>query len=101
MVRDMMAEFDRYAADDGVTVTTDGSVRSYDLRGRVWRPHWVRDGDGVSAPAARATGLAGPPLSKETLAQCRAAGAEWLGLAAAAGSAGGLALTAGPARFLG
>src|SRR6266849_1526407 len=41
MIRGMVAEFDRYAADDGVTVTTDGSVRTYNFHGRAWRLHWV------------------------------------------------------------
>ena len=101
MIRDMMAEFDRYAADDGVTVTTDGSLRAYDLRGRAWRLHWVRDGDGVSAPAARDTVLAERPLSKETLTRYRDAGVYWLDLGAKRRSRDGSPLTEELALFLG
>jgi hypothetical protein len=101
MVRGMMAEFDRYAADDGVTVTTDGSVRAYDLRGRTWRLHWVRDGDGVSAPAAGDTVLAERPLSTETLTRYRDAGVYWLDLGAKRRSREGSPLTEELALFLG
>src|SRR2546422_1677113 len=93
MIHSMVAEFDRYAADDGITVATDGSVRAYNLRGRAWRLHWVRDGDGASAPAAGDTVLAERPMSEEVLARYRAAGGHWLDLRAQPRSRGGAALT--------
>jgi acetyltransferase-like isoleucine patch superfamily enzyme len=101
MIRSMVAEFDRYAADDGVTVTTDGSVRTYVLHGRAWRLHWVRDGDGVSAAAAGDTVLAEQPLSRETLARYRDAGVYWLDLGAKRRSRDGSPLTEELALFLG
>jgi acetyltransferase-like isoleucine patch superfamily enzyme len=100
MIRDMVAEFDRYAADDAVTVTAEGSVRSYELGGRAWRLHWVRDGDGLSA-AAGDTVLAERPLSRETLDRYRDVGVYWLDLGAKRRSRDGSPLTEELALFLG
>src|SRR5256712_2893383 len=93
LIQQMMAEFDRYASDDGVTVATDGSVRAYNLRGRAWRLHWVRDGDGASAPAAGDTVLAERRMSEEVLTRYRAAGVHWLDLGAKRRRPDGSALT--------
>ncbi|OLC07422.1 MAG: hypothetical protein AUH42_03620 [Gemmatimonadetes bacterium 13_1_40CM_70_11] len=101
MIHSLVAEFDRYAADDGVTVATDGSVRAYSLRGRAWRLHWVRDGDGGSAPAAGDTVLAERPMSEEVLTRYRAAGVHWLDLGAKRRSRDGSPLTEELALFLG
>jgi len=53
LVEEMMAEFDRFVADDGVTVTDRNGLRTYAGRGGEWRLWWRRPADQPSPPLPR------------------------------------------------
>jgi acetyltransferase-like isoleucine patch superfamily enzyme len=101
LVREMVAEFDRFVADDRVNVAEDGTVRTYTHGARSWRLHWVR-GD-TPAPAAEAgdTVLSERALGDQETAGYRARRVYWLDLGAKERSADGSPLTEELALFLG
>jgi acetyltransferase-like isoleucine patch superfamily enzyme len=101
LVAEMLAEFDRFVADDQVRVSDDGDSRVYTYRGRASRLHWWR-GEGPPPTVARgATVLAERALPATTLADYRAHGASWLDLGAKTRSAEGSPLAEELALFLG
>ncbi len=101
LVAEMLAEFDRFVADDQVSVSADGDSRIYAYRGRVSRLHWWR-GEGPPPAVVRGeTVLAERALPAETLVEYRARGASWLDLGAKTRSADGSPLAEELALFLG
>ena len=101
LVRDMLAEFDRFVADDQVRMADDGVARVYSYRGGQWRLHWLRDGT-TPPPGTRGdTVLAERPLPDTVLAAYRRRDVYWLDLGAKTRSEGGSPLTEELALFLG
>jgi acetyltransferase-like isoleucine patch superfamily enzyme len=101
LITEMLAEFDRFVADDRVTVTAEGAVRVYTYRGRPARLHWRR---GTAPPPAAGRGetvLSDRALPPAVLAEYRARGVHWLDLGAKGRSADGAPLTEELALFLG
>jgi acetyltransferase-like isoleucine patch superfamily enzyme len=101
LIGEMLAEFDRFVADDHVTMTESGSVRVYAYRGHRARLHWRR---GEAPPPAAEPGetvLSERPLPEETLAGYRARRVFWLDLGAKTRSEDGAPLTEELALFLG
>ena len=106
LVDEMIAEFDRFVADDGVTVTDRDGMRTYTRTGGEWRLWWRRPVDRSSPPAAPTlrsgdTVLSEIPLSDADRSAYRAARAYWLDLAGRQRSEKGSPLTEELALFLG
>jgi acetyltransferase-like isoleucine patch superfamily enzyme len=101
-VEGMIAEFERFVADDGVTVAERGGLRTYVRGGREWRLWWRRSSD-QPAPVLRAsdTVLSEVPLSDGERAAYRKARVHWLDLAGRHRSRGGSPLTEELVLFLG
>lgn len=101
LITDMLAEFDRFVADDQVVVRDEGASRLYTYQGRGARLHWRR-GDGPAPAAARGeTVLSDRALPEAALADYRARRVYWLDLGAKTRSAEGAPLTEELALFLG
>ena len=101
LVREMLAEFDRFVADDQVQMTDDGLSRVYAYRGGTWRLHWLRDGATPPAGASGDTVLAERPLPEAVLSAYRKRRVYWLDLGSKTRSEGGSPLTEELALFLG
>lgn len=102
LVGEMVSEFDRFLADDGVVVEGgSGPTRTYRLGGERWRLHWVRAG--ATAPVCEPgdTVFGEANLSTATRADFRARGVHWLDLAGKTRSREGGRLTEELAGFLG
>jgi acetyltransferase-like isoleucine patch superfamily enzyme len=101
-VEGMIAEFERFVADDGVTVAERGGLRTYVRGGREWRLWWRRSSD-QPAPVLRAsdTVLSEVALSDGERAAYRKARVHWLDLAGRHRSRGGSPLTEELVLFLG
>jgi acetyltransferase-like isoleucine patch superfamily enzyme len=102
LVAEMLAEFDRFVADDGVTVTERDGMQVYAGRGGDWRLWWRRSAD-QSSPALRSgdTVLSEIPLSDADRTAYRARRAYWLDLGGRQRSEKGSPLTEELALFLG
>lgn len=101
LVRDMVAEFDRFTADAGVVLTEDGGARIYRVGGRGWRLLWIPDGAAWPAAAREDTVLSEQPLPAPIVDQYRRGGVHWLDLGAKTRSRAGSPLTEELALFLG
>src|ERR1051325_1546899 len=101
LVREMLAEFDRFVADDQVQLTDDGVSRVYVYRGARWRLHWLRDTAPPPAVASGDTVLAERPLPEAVLSAYRKDKVYWLDLGSKTRSEGGTPLTEELALFLG
>jgi acetyltransferase-like isoleucine patch superfamily enzyme len=101
LVAEMLAEFDRFVADDQVSVSEDGGSRVYSYQGRAWRLHWWRGEGPPPSPARGETVLAERALPAATLVDYRACGASWLDLGARTRSEDGSPLAEELALFLG
>ncbi|MDQ6830145.1 MAG: acyltransferase [Gemmatimonadota bacterium] len=103
LVEEMLAEFDRFVADQSVTVTSDAVSRTYTFAGTRWRLLRVRGGDGgVPSDVGRDdTVLAEMPLGADARAALRAKNAYWLDLAGRTRSRDGSPLTEELALFIG
>jgi acetyltransferase-like isoleucine patch superfamily enzyme len=105
-VAEMMAEFDRTMAADGVVVTGDGPARVYARGGKHWRLIWLgQDGLPRTAPMSGPvqpgdTVLSEGPLSAGRREAFRQSRAYWLDLGGRSRSAGGSPLTEELAAFL-
>jgi acetyltransferase-like isoleucine patch superfamily enzyme len=101
-VEAMIAEFDRFVADDGVTVVERGGMRTYTRGGREWRLWWRRSGD-QPAPALRSpdTVLSEVALSDGERATYRKTRVHWLDVAGRHRSRDGSPLTEELVLFLG
>ncbi|HSD30588.1 MAG TPA: hypothetical protein VLB49_01670 [Gemmatimonadales bacterium] len=101
LIAEMVAEFDRFVADDQVTVREEGTSRMYTYQGRPARLHWRR-GDAPPPRAARGeTVLSDRALPEEVLADYRTRGVSWLDLGAKTRSADGSPLAEELALFIG
>jgi acetyltransferase-like isoleucine patch superfamily enzyme len=101
LIAEMVAEFDRYVADDQVTVREEGTSRVYTYQGRPARLHWRR-GDAPPPRAARGeTVLSDRALPGEALTDYRTRGVSWLDLGAKTRSADGTPLAEELALFIG
>jgi len=102
VVETMIAEFERFVADDGVTVAERGGLRAYTRGGREWRLWWRRSND-QPAPALRSsdTVLSEVPLSDGEVAAYRKTRVHWLDLAGRHRSEDGSPLTEELVLFLG
>ena len=102
VVETMVAEFDRFVADDGVTVAERGGLRTYRRKGEEWRLWWRRSND-QPVPALRSsdTVLSEVSLSDGERATYRKARVHWLDLAGRHRSGDGSPLTEELVLFLG
>jgi acetyltransferase-like isoleucine patch superfamily enzyme len=101
LIQQMMAEFDRFVGDDGVTIRSDGNGKLYTHGGRAWRLHWVAP-DGRWPEAARGdTVLTAVALPDTTRDGYRARGVHWLDLGSKTRSENGSPLSEELALFLG
>ena len=101
-IDEMLAEFDRFVADEGVAVGGEGDARSYGMRGRTWRLQRVRAG----APVPRSlddgtTVLTDDAMPAATRAELRERGVPYLDLGAKVRSEIASPLTEELAAFLG
>ena len=101
LVREMLAEFDRFVADDQVQLSDDGGSRVYGYRGGSWRLHWLKDGVTPPPGSSGDTVLAERPLPETVLTAYRRRGVYWLDLGSKTRSEGGSPLTEELALFLG
>lgn len=101
LVHEMVAEFDRFVADDQVDVAEDGTVRTYTHRGRSWRMYWVRGAAAAPAGGPGDTVLSERALGTQEMAGYRTRRVYWLDLGAKTRSADGSPLTEELALFLG
>ncbi len=101
LTEQMIAEFDRFVGDDAVTVSSDGSTKTYTYRGRAWRLHRVSRDGGWPTTARGDTVLASVAVADATLREYRTRGVHWLDLAAKTRSRDGSPLTEELALFLG
>jgi acetyltransferase-like isoleucine patch superfamily enzyme len=102
LVREMLAEFDRFVADDHVQLADDGGSRVYTYRGESWRLHWLKEGATPPPTGSRGdTVLAERPLPETVLTAYRRRGVYWLDLGSKTRSEGGSPLTEELALFLG
>lgn len=102
LVATMVAEFERYAVYERVTVDVRGAVRRYTLAGGgSWQMIWRRnEGDAIAGAAGGDTVLTEVALSEAERAELRAIGGHWLDLAGRTRSAGGSPLTEEIATFI-
>lgn len=101
LIAEMVAEFDRFVADDQVTVREEGASRVYTYQARPARLHWRR-GDAPPPRAARGeTVLSDRALPDAALADYRTRGVSWLDLGAKTRSADGSPLAEELALFIG
>jgi len=101
LITEMLAEFDRFVADDGVVVGEEGATRVYTHHGRALRLHWRR-GDGPAPTAAQGeTVLSDRALPEAALADYRQRRVHWLDVGAKTRSVDGSPLTEELALFLG
>jgi len=102
VVEDIVHEFDRFVTYSGVTIQTDGPLRSYARGSDRWRLWWIRDD--ASRDALRTTPgdtvLSEVRLSPEMLTTLRQHGTNWLDLAGRTRSEDGSPLTEEFAQFL-
>ncbi len=101
----IIAEFDRFVTDSGITIGEAAQFRIYSRDGSTWRLLWLRE------PLAKAatdttlrrgdTVLSEHALSAEILARYRAAGIDWLDLGGNTRSSKGTPLTEELALFIG
>lgn len=101
LVQEMLAEFDRFVADDQVQLTDDGGSRVYAYRGGQWRLHWLRSSATPPPGQSGDTVLAERPLPETVLGAYRKQGVYWLDLGSKTRSEGGSPLTEELALFLG
>jgi acetyltransferase-like isoleucine patch superfamily enzyme len=101
LIREMIAEFDRFVADDRVQMSDDGAARIYSHRGGQWRLYWLREGAAPPAGASGDTVLAERPLPEPVRAGYRSRNVYWLDLGAKTRSEDGSPLTEELALFLG
>ncbi len=100
-VREMMAEFDRFVAYEGVSLTEHPPFRTYQRKGMTNRLLWLRDGTGGAAATKGDTVLAEMALSQAEIDGFRARGVFWLDLGGKSRSAAGSPLTEELALFIG
>ena len=102
-VETIVAEFDRFVQDDGVTLAERDGLRTYRRgTGRGWRVWWRRVGDAAAPALAPAdTVLSEVPLSAGERDAYRKARVYWLDLAGRHRSRDGSPLTEELALFLG
>src|SRR6266571_6679374 len=101
LTEQMIAEFDRFVGDDAVTVSSDGTTKTYTYRGRAWRLHRVSRDGGWPTVARGDTVLASVAVPDAALREYRTRGVHWLDLAAKTRSRDGSPLTEELALFLG
>jgi hypothetical protein len=101
LIREMLAEFDRFVADDRVQMSDDGAARIYRHRGGQWRLYWLREGATPPPGASGDTVLAERPLPEPVRAGYRSRNVYWLDLGAKTRSEDGSPLTEELALFLG
>jgi acetyltransferase-like isoleucine patch superfamily enzyme len=101
LVADMLAEFDRFVADDQVSIGDDGTARVYTYRGRAWRLLWHQGGGAPPSAARGETVLSEAALPEAARADYRARGVSWLDLGAKTRSEDGSPLAEELALFLG
>jgi acetyltransferase-like isoleucine patch superfamily enzyme len=101
LVTEMMAEFDRFVADSGVSVDERAPFRTYHRGGDAWRLLWVRSDASVSEAGAHDTVLSETSLPRVTLDDYRARGVHWIDLGAKSRSRRGSPLTEELVQFLG
>jgi acetyltransferase-like isoleucine patch superfamily enzyme len=102
IVESIMREFDRYVEYNGVSVRTDGSVRTYGRGRDTWRLWWIQDHQtlGDCHPARDDTVCSEVTLPPTTLQTYRIHGISWLDLSGRTRSQGGTPLTEELAQFL-
>jgi hypothetical protein len=102
-VATIVAEFERFVADDGVTVAERDGLRSYTRgTGRRWRLWWRRSADqGAPALERGDTVLSEVPLSEDERSAYRKTRVYWLDLAGRHRSGDGSPLTEELVLFLG
>jgi acetyltransferase-like isoleucine patch superfamily enzyme len=101
LVREMVAEFDRFVTYQEVAVSVQGSLRVYRSRGRDARLHWRSRTSPIDVPRAGDTVLTEIALTPAELAEYRGQGVFWLDLAGRTRSEAGSPLTEELAAFLG
>jgi acetyltransferase-like isoleucine patch superfamily enzyme len=100
IVAGIVSEFERYVANSGVTIASDGNWRSYARDGRTWRMLWRRDESAAPALQRDDTVLSEAALSESDRTAFRSAGVHWLDLAGRTRSVGGSPLTEELAVFI-
>jgi hypothetical protein len=101
LVQEMVAEFERFTADAGVTVTVEGAIRTYRRNGDTYRLVWARAGEPAPDGMPGDTILVEAPLSEEARAGYRRRGVHWIDLGAKTRSREGSPLTEELVLFLG
>lgn len=101
LVETMLAEFDRFVADNGVVRSGDRPSREYRGPEGVGRLHWRRGGEPIPATLAGETLLTEVALSEGERTALAGRGSFWLDLAGKTRSRSGGALTEELALFLG
>ncbi len=101
LVREIMAEFDRFAGDQDVATRIEGTLRTYRYRGRDWRLHWRPVGSTADAAAAGDTVMTEGALTGQEKEDYRTRRVYWLDLGGWSRSRDGSPLTEELAQFLG
>ena len=97
----ILSEFDRFTADQGVTRSGDGPLRTYRSAQGEGRLHWRRPADPLPPTLAADTVLSEVALSEAERSVLRQRGSFWLDLEGRTRSRDGSALTEELAVFLG
>ena len=101
LVHEMVAEFERFTADAGVTVAVDGATRTYRRDGDGFRLLWARASEPAPDGMPGDTILVESPLSEEARAGYRRRAVHWIDLGAKTRSREGSPLTEEMVLFLG
>lgn len=101
LVRAMVAEFERFTADAGVTVALDGATRTYQRGGDRFRLVWAQAGEPAPTAAGGDTVLTEDPLPEAARERYRRGGVHWIDLGAKTRSREGSPLTEELVLFLG
>jgi acetyltransferase-like isoleucine patch superfamily enzyme len=98
---EMVAEFERFVADGGVTVSVDGATRSYRRNGKQFRLLWARPGVPPPDASRGDTVLTEDPLAEDARERYRRLGVHWIDLGEKTRSREGSPLTEELVLFLG
>jgi len=101
LVQEMVAEFERFTADAGVTVAVDGATRTYRRDGDRFRLVWARAGEAPPVPSPGDTVLSEDALPDDVRDGYRRRGVHWIDLGAKTRSREGSPLTEELVLFLG
>jgi acetyltransferase-like isoleucine patch superfamily enzyme len=101
LVQEMVAEFERFTADAGVTVAVEGAARTYARGGNRFRLVWASAGEPAPEGMPGDTILVESLLSEEARAGYRRRGVHWIDLGAKTRSREGSPLTEELVLFLG